>query len=215
MNSDFKPTRLYVKKHIPSGILYFGKTVSEDPYLYPGSGVDWSELIQEGDVKTLWVSDWYYDKDEIVEVSLMFSYYHNIIEDDLWCNKSFENGLDGYTSNRVDLVGNNCKKSYSKPVSQSKGSKYCCRKCCDTHHEKRWLQSYNQKKVWENRSEKEKETIGSKIKTTVVKTIQNYSEEKLQEMKKNKSKGLKESWKKQTKEQIENRVREIKKSRGY
>ncbi len=35
---NFKPTRLYVKQHTKTGMLYFGKTIRDDIETYLGSG---------------------------------------------------------------------------------------------------------------------------------------------------------------------------------
>ena len=38
---------LYVKTHKVTGLKYLGKTISSDPYKYPGSGIYWSRHLEE------------------------------------------------------------------------------------------------------------------------------------------------------------------------
>ncbi len=47
MIPNFKPTYLYIKTHNKTGMKYFGKTVSEDPEKYSGSGVYWKRHIEK------------------------------------------------------------------------------------------------------------------------------------------------------------------------
>lgn len=94
----FKPTRLYVKRHRLTGMRYFGKTVREDIYEYAGSGTYWTRHINKHGIDhtvTDWVSDWFYDVEEIKDFALSFSELFDIVESDEWANKKPEDGLDG------------------------------------------------------------------------------------------------------------------------
>ena len=94
--TPIKPTYLYIKQHSITGLKYFGKT-SKDPYKYPGSGTYWLRHITKYGkqfVKTLWVSDLYYDT-SIADIALHFSKENNIVESNNWANLILENGLDG------------------------------------------------------------------------------------------------------------------------
>ena len=94
------PTRLYIKQHSITKKKYFGKTSTQDPIKYLGSGTYWQKHIKKHGkqfVETLWVSDLYYDT-SIVEPALQFSYENNIVESDDWANLMVENGLDGASS---------------------------------------------------------------------------------------------------------------------
>lgn len=96
MIESFKPTRLYIKKL--ANFYYFGKTSSNDLNTYHGSGKKWKSIIRKygrQNIKTLWVSDWYYNPQEIQEVALHFSKENMIVESDIWANLKPENGLDG------------------------------------------------------------------------------------------------------------------------
>lgn len=96
IRSKFKPTRLYIKEL--SGVKYFGKTTRKDVHLYNGSGKIWRNRIKkygETNIKTLWVSEFYYDPEEIQKIALEFSRENNIVESKIWANYKPENGLDG------------------------------------------------------------------------------------------------------------------------
>lgn len=98
MRDSFSPTRLYIKKL--ANYYYFGKTSLEDPIAYSGSGKKWKDIIKKhgaANIKTLWVSDWYYSPDEIQEVALHFSKENSIVESVNWANLRPETGLDGNT----------------------------------------------------------------------------------------------------------------------
>lgn len=42
----FLPTTLYIKTHNKTGLKYFGKTTSNDPYKYKGSGSYWLDHLK-------------------------------------------------------------------------------------------------------------------------------------------------------------------------
>lgn len=96
IRQEFRPTRLYIKKL--DEILYFGKTIVEDVTKYHGSGIAWSRLVAKrgsDQVLTLWISDYYYDPEEIQQVALNFSEENQIVESARWANLKPENGIDG------------------------------------------------------------------------------------------------------------------------
>lgn len=94
--SIYIPTWLYVKKHNKTGLKYFGKTTSNDPIKYLGSGKYWQLHLKKhgNDVSTMWCH-LYIDKDELVEDALSFSKFHNIVNSDEWANLKPETGIDG------------------------------------------------------------------------------------------------------------------------
>jgi hypothetical protein len=94
--SQFRPTRLAIKEL--AGMLYFCKSTAADIERYPGSGVVWKKRIKKygkENIKTLWVSDWYYDAHEIQEIALHFSHENQIVESSRWANQKPEDGLNG------------------------------------------------------------------------------------------------------------------------
>ena len=90
-------TRLYIKQHSLTGLKYFGKTTG-DPYNYLGSGIVWTRHINKHGiehVKTLWVSDPFEDKDDLIEFAQFMSEELNIVESNEWANLVVENGVTG------------------------------------------------------------------------------------------------------------------------
>lgn len=93
---EFKPTYLYVKTHNVTGLKYFGKTISDKPFLYKGSGVVWRRHIAKhgNDVSTE-IIGFFNNEDECKKVAIEFSINNNIIESKEWANLMYENGIDG------------------------------------------------------------------------------------------------------------------------
>ena len=95
IKQSFKPCRLYIKEL--AGIKYFGKTL-RDPYKYTGSGKVWCDRIKKygkENIKTLWVSNWFYDPSSIQNYALEFSKTNSIVESKEWANLQAENGIAG------------------------------------------------------------------------------------------------------------------------
>lgn len=98
----FKPTRLYVKEHSVTGLRYFGKTTLDDNRFknYDGSGKYWLRHIKKHGiehVKTIWISEFFYEKDDVKEFAELFSEEFDIVKSKHWANMMPENGLDGGT----------------------------------------------------------------------------------------------------------------------
>lgn len=95
----FIPTYLYIKQHIITGKLYFGKTTQSFNKMlkYKGSGKHWLSHIKLHN-KEYVVTLWYqlYDNPfELVADALSMSKSFDIVDNDTWLNLRFENGLDG------------------------------------------------------------------------------------------------------------------------
>jgi len=93
---DFRPTWLYVKRHIVTGMLYFGKTV-RDPATYHGSGIHWKRHRSKhgwDEVETLWTR-LFTDETKLVRYALRFSTRNDIVASSRWANAVPENGLGG------------------------------------------------------------------------------------------------------------------------
>ena len=98
MTGDIRPTYLYIKEHSITGLKYFGKTTTKDPYKYKGSGVDWGlHLKQNGKehVITTHLLGPFTDAADISEFALFFSEEFDIVASKDWANMKEENGLDG------------------------------------------------------------------------------------------------------------------------
>lgn len=92
-----KPTYLYIKRHIDTGMLYFGKTTKSNPLKYNGSGRHWKRHlnVHGKNIETLWISELFTDKDDLVEFAEFFSECFDIVKSNRWANEKPENGLDG------------------------------------------------------------------------------------------------------------------------
>lgn len=115
MSIYFKPTWLYVKRHKITGLQYFGKTVSKDPYKYNGSGTYWTRhLSKHGtDIETVW-AQLFCDKSELIAFAETFSKTFNIVESKDWANLCVENGTDGGYR-----INNHLKIINSRPKSET------------------------------------------------------------------------------------------------
>jgi hypothetical protein len=88
-------TYLYHKRHLVTGLNYFGKTI-KDPYKYKGSGIYWKRhVIQHGNyVETVQI--WKFDNlEECKKFAIDFSVKNMIVESKEWANCVIENGIDG------------------------------------------------------------------------------------------------------------------------
>lgn len=88
---------LYIKQHSITGLKYFGKTVSRNPFKYSGSGKYWVNHYKKygkEHIKTLEIFG-FDDQELCTEFALKFSEENNIVESKEWGNKRPENGLDG------------------------------------------------------------------------------------------------------------------------
>ena len=90
-------TRLYIKRHAVTGVRYLGKYTKKNILSYAGSGKYWkNHLKKHGDnVQTLWVSEWFYDEQELQDFALMISEFYDIVNSNKWANLVHENGLSG------------------------------------------------------------------------------------------------------------------------
>jgi hypothetical protein len=87
---------LYLKTHNVTGLKYLGKTVSDDPHSYPGSGKVWRRHIEKHgyDVTTeiLLKTD---DPEELRDVGMYYSNLWNIVESKEFANLIPEMGDGG------------------------------------------------------------------------------------------------------------------------
>jgi hypothetical protein len=87
---------LYKKTHNITGLKYLGKTVSTDPYKYKGSGVAWTEHINQFgyDVKTEIIKECA-TKEELKTWGEYYSKLWNVVDSDEWANLIEEAGSGG------------------------------------------------------------------------------------------------------------------------
>jgi hypothetical protein len=98
MPSEFKPTRLMIKRHLITGLRYFCKSYIEKYEQYKGSGKHWERHIKKhgtNHVITEWASEPFTDPKDIEEFALLFSELHNIVKSKQWANMKPEDGLTG------------------------------------------------------------------------------------------------------------------------
>jgi len=90
---------LYVKTHNKTGLKYLGKTISEDPYSYPGSGKYWSAHLEKhgNDVSTEILLETN-DSDELIRQGIYYSENPRVVESNIWANLIVEKGDGGDTS---------------------------------------------------------------------------------------------------------------------
>ena len=105
-NIEFRPTYLYIKQHVVTKKLYFGKTTGSEKYLleqYNGSGRYWQRHIAKHGKKHI-VTLWYKiftDENELISFAKSFSRAADIVKvkdvngKKIWANERPENGLDG------------------------------------------------------------------------------------------------------------------------
>ena len=88
---------LYVKQHSITGLKYFGKTESIDPFKYNGSGIYWiNHTKKHGRQHIKTIEIWGFDDINLCkDFALKFSEENNIVESKDWANLKVENGLDG------------------------------------------------------------------------------------------------------------------------
>jgi hypothetical protein len=94
----FEPSVLIVKQHNKTGLRYFHKTKKiQFVESYCGSGVYWLKHLEKhgNDWTNIWVSEVFYDKEDIVEFATFFSEFFEIVESKEWANLCIENGING------------------------------------------------------------------------------------------------------------------------
>lgn len=103
--SEFSPTWLYIKTHKLTGLKYFGKTASKNPYRYNGSGKHWKRhlKIHGNDIHTELIGP-FYSIEDIQLYALMFSLTNNIVKSTGWANLINENGLAGASTRTIESI---------------------------------------------------------------------------------------------------------------
>jgi hypothetical protein len=119
----FKPTFLYVKTHLKTGLKYFGKTSRTDPYKYLGSGLYWLRHCRKhGKAVSTRIVGYYTDEVQCKKAAERFSKRHNIVNAEgpdgkkLWANCIPETGTDG----GMTRVGYRHTKATRKKISESR-----------------------------------------------------------------------------------------------
>ena len=92
--SNFRPTYLYIKTNIVTGLKYFGKTVN-NPFMYTGSGTLWlKHLHSHGYEIYTEILGFFTNYEECKKVASQFSRENDIVNSTAWANL-MEETLDG------------------------------------------------------------------------------------------------------------------------
>jgi len=157
---------LYLKTHNKTNRKYLGKTVSEDPHLYQGSGKVWKRHIAKHgyDVTTeiLLTTDC---KDELKEMGLYYSDLWNIVESKEFANLMKESGDGGAQA----FCSEETRRKISKALT---GLKYNKGSLSESH--KKAL-SENQKKVLSDPIKREKHLAQLRVNCDYEKTSKSMS----------------------------------------
>lgn len=126
---------LYVKQHAKTGLKYFGRTTSNNPFKYKGSGTYWTRHCYThgwDEVRTTEV--WGFDnQEECTYFALRFSKDNNIVESHDFANLEVEDGCNGkplgakvpeYSRIRYKIRSDKQIEQFVKMKSLNKGRKH-------------------------------------------------------------------------------------------
>lgn len=137
---------LYVKTHNTTGLKYFGKTETKDPYKYLGSGKYWLRHLKAygNDISTEVIAT-FEDRDEASYFAIEYSKTHNIVESNEWANLMMETVKDG-------VLGY----SHTKETKE-KFSEYSKNRWNDTNFKQKLSQKHKERWADESLNLKEKQ----------------------------------------------------------
>lgn len=144
---------------------YFGKSVRDDIEKYLGSGKHWLRHVNKHGkehVITEWISDWFYDKENIKEFALKFSRDNNIVESDCWLNLKPEDGLNGgsLSESGKNKISNTLKLKIINDEEHRKNREIGNVKRMRTVNSKEWRETVGHKS-FEKQSESIKRTMNT------------------------------------------------------
>lgn len=122
---------LYKKTHKVTGLQYLGKTISSNPYLYPGSGAYWRHHLEKhgNNVETEILRECQ-TEDELKEWGQHYSKLWNVVESKDWANLIEEAGPGGYWSNeskqKLSKSMSNALSQLTKEQLTERMKKSCC-----------------------------------------------------------------------------------------
>lgn len=90
---------LYIKKHLNTGVKYFGMTKSRNPFKYSGSGSYWRNHLKiHGKELVETIEVYGFDDQRLcTEFALKFSKDNDIVASNEWANLVYEDGYNGNT----------------------------------------------------------------------------------------------------------------------
>jgi hypothetical protein len=86
---------LYIKIHNKTGLKYFGRTETKDPYSYSGSGTLWKQHLKEHGKDFSTEIFWSGPPSKIKPIALKFSKDNDIVKNNEWANLQIEDGMNG------------------------------------------------------------------------------------------------------------------------
>lgn len=122
---------LYKKTHRETGLKYLGKTVSKDPYSYPGSGVYWaSHLEKHGNNVETEILKECQSEQELKYWGEYYSRLWNVVESNEWANLIEEAGSGGRWSNQSKKKLSKTNKATLAKLSPEEKSQRMKNSCC-------------------------------------------------------------------------------------
>ena len=121
---------LYKKTHRETGLQYLGKTMSADPYSYPGSGVYWTRHLElhGNNVETEILRECQ-TEEELKEWGKYYSKFWNVVEDKNWANLIEEAGPGGAWSNESKKKLSQTKKQELAKLSSKENRRRILNSC--------------------------------------------------------------------------------------
>ena len=108
---------LYLKQHRITGLKYFGRTTSRNPFKYKGSGTRWGyHCNKHGWEHVITLDVWGFDSQaECTEFAIRYSLTNNIVESCDYANLEIEDGKNGKTKG---LIPKYTRKPRVGPISE-------------------------------------------------------------------------------------------------
>jgi hypothetical protein len=123
---------LYKKTHKVTGLQYLGKTISSNPYLYPGSGTYWRHHLEKhgNNVETEILRECQ-TEDELKEWGQHYSKLWNVVESKDWANLIEEAGSGGYWSNESKQKLSNSMSNALSQLTKEQLTERMKKSCCN------------------------------------------------------------------------------------
>jgi len=122
---------LYKKTHNLTGLKYLGKTVSKDPFLYPGSGTYWKRhLIKHGNNVTTEILKECKTEKDVIYWGQYYSKLWNVVESNDWANLIEEAGPGGRWGEKSKKKLSNTKKRELAKLTPEERKQRMLNSCC-------------------------------------------------------------------------------------
>lgn len=122
---------LYKKTHKDTGLKYLGKTIANNPYSYPGSGIYWTRHLEThgNNVETEILRECQ-SEEELKFWGQYYSKLWNVVESNEWANLIEEAGPGGYWSNESKQKLSQTNKARLAKLSPEEKSTRMKNSCC-------------------------------------------------------------------------------------